>query len=149
MPPARPTRSDLEEVATGCVCQALRRAARAITRSYDEALVGTGVTTTQFSILVAVELHGAPTISRLADTLSLDRTTLTRDLVPLERRALIEIRPGEDRRARLVELTPQGRSAVSHAYPRWRAVQEDATGGDRDRWRDTSADLARLAAAAG
>ena len=84
-------RSELVEVADGCACKNLRRSARAVTRLYDEALRPSGLRITQFTLLVAVALSEPVPITRLADALDLDRTTLARDLKPLTERGLLEI----------------------------------------------------------
>src|SRR5919197_3967964 len=85
------SREDLKSVATECACRRLRGAARTVTRLYDEALRPTGLRTTQFTLMVAAELHGEAQISQLADTLNLERTTLTRELKVLEDRGLISV----------------------------------------------------------
>ncbi len=125
---AAPTPAELGEVAFGCACVAVRRTARSLTRAYDEALRPGGLRITQFSILVAAELAGSATVGRLAEVLGLDRTTLTRDLRLLSERGLVDVRIGEDRRSRTVELTDAGRTAMADALPRWRAVQARVVG---------------------
>jgi DNA-binding MarR family transcriptional regulator len=139
---------DLAEVASGCACIAVRRAAHSLTRAYDEALRPSGLRITQFSLLVAAALAGPPTLTRLAEVLGLDRTTLTRDLKPLVARGLAEVRVGEDRRSRVVEVTDAGRQAMAEALPRWRAVQAKAVGeqGAAAVWPRLADDLARLSA---
>ena len=114
---------DLREVAHGCVCVSVRRVARALTRAYDEALRPCGLTITQFSLLVGVALAGGPSIGQLAEILGLERTTLTRDLRPLRERGLVDLRVGDDRRSRVVEITAPGRRAAAKALPRWREAQ--------------------------
>jgi DNA-binding MarR family transcriptional regulator len=118
-----PGRAELAEVATGCACKHLRRTARAVTRLYDETLRPSGLRITQYTLLVAVALSEPVPITRLADALSLDRTTLVRDLKPLSERGLLEIAAGEDRRMRMVRLTGQGREAIGRAYPLWQQAQ--------------------------
>ncbi len=109
----------------GCVCFSLRKAARVMTQVYDTALAGTGLRITQFSLLAMLRAHGGPRrISDLARDLVMDRTTLTRNLRPLERQGFVAISAGEDRRERLATITPEGEAAVASALPRWRAVQE-------------------------
>jgi DNA-binding MarR family transcriptional regulator len=149
-----PTRRDLSienlaEVASGCACIALRRTAHSLTRAYDEALRPSGLRITQFSLLVAAALAGPANLSQLAHVCGLDRTTLTRDLKPLAARGLVEVRVGEDRRARVVELTAAGRRAMAEALPRWRAAQATALGDQAAAfWPRLADDLARLSATA-
>ena len=107
------------EAALDCICFNLRKTTRAVTRMFDEALRPSDLKATQFSLLAAAESEGPITIKQLADATVMDRTTLTRNLRPLERRGLIQIRPGRDRRQRVVSLTDQGRERFELAYPVW------------------------------
>lgn len=115
-------KSDLSATAM-CTSFNLRKAARAVTQFYDEALKGSGLKSTQFSLLsMAVASGGAP-ISRLADEMAMDRTTLTRNLKPLEDAGLIRVESGADRRVRRVVVTPEGEHVLSRAVPMWRRAQ--------------------------
>lgn len=116
------------EPAQGCVCFALRKSARAITQLYEEALRPTGLRATQFSLLVATKVIGTATISRLAKELVMDRTTLTRNLKPLENLGLLKIMPGkDDARERQVTLTSTGQATLANALPLWKTVQQHVT----------------------
>ena len=120
----------------GCACFNLRAAARALTRAYDKALRPVGLKVTQFTILVAVSrVDEAVPIGTLAKTLSMDRTTLTRNLRPLERQGLVKILPEGYRRARGMVLTGKGRKVLERAIPLWRQAQAATVNriGD-DRW---------------
>ena len=113
------------EPAQGCVCFNIRKSARAITQLYEEALRPTGLRATQFTLLVATRVMGTGTINGLAKGLVMDRTTLTRNLQPLEKQGFIRIMPcKEDRREREVTLTLAGQEILSDALPLWKAVQE-------------------------
>jgi DNA-binding MarR family transcriptional regulator len=116
-------RSALAEVAADCACRNLRRTARAVTQLYDETLRPSGLRVTQFTLLVTVAMSEPVQITRLADAMALDRTTLARDLGPLTERGLVEIAAGDDRRTRVVRLTRQGREAIGQAYPLWQRAQ--------------------------
>jgi len=107
----------------GCVCGNLRKAARAITQLYDEALRPAGLRVTQFAILGTTMAMEPVTVTRLAEATVIDRTTLTRNLKPLERQGLIRVDLGNDRRQREVTLTAQGREAVAKVYPLWQKAQ--------------------------
>ena len=109
--------------ATRCACFNLRKAARAVTQLYDAALEPAGLRATQFSLLAAAAALGSPTVGELARAMVMDRTTLTRNLRPLERQALIALSPGADRRTRHVTLTPEGRQRLDDALPLWRRAQ--------------------------
>jgi DNA-binding MarR family transcriptional regulator len=107
-----------------CTCLAIRQAARRVTQFYDQHLEPTGLRTTQFSILAKVRRLGKPTINELAAEMVMDRTTLGRNVLPLERDGLISIEPGRtDRRSKTVKLTGEGRKRLDEARERWRAAQ--------------------------
>ena len=142
-------RAELAEVAAGCACRNLRRTTRAVTQLYDDTLRPSGLRITQFTLLVAVALGEPVPITRLADALSLDRTTLARDLKPLTERCLVEITAGEDRRTRVVRLTGQGREAIRRAYPLWQQAQTRIVeGSGPDRWQAVAAGLEEVTALA-
>lgn len=141
-----PGRAELTEVAAGCACKHLRRTARAVTQLYDDTLRPSGLRITQFTLLVAVALGEPVPITRLADALDLDRTTLARDLKPLTERGLVQVAAGEDRRTREVRLTRQGREAVGRAYPLWQRAQARVVAGSP--WPVLSGGLEEVAAVA-
>ena len=111
-----------EECACACTC--LRRAARAVTRVYDEAFRPMGYRATQVGILSALTGLGPVTLSELADETVTDRTTLTRNLQLLEKKGLICLECGDDRRERRVCMTKRGSELLRAAQPRWAQVQE-------------------------
>ena len=107
-----------------CTCLALRQAARRVTQFYDRQLATTGLRTTQFSILAKLARSGSMTINDLAAQLVMDRTTLGRNVLPLQRDALIDIAPGQkDRRSRELRLTPAGRERLQGARESWSRAQ--------------------------
>jgi len=134
-----------------CVCVNLRRAARAVSQLYDAALSASGIKVTQFSLLRAVERNEPAAIGVLADELDLDRTTLARNLLPLERDGLVTLAAGSDQRVTEVHLTTQGRKAVAHALPLWQAAQNSVArrlGAERlEQLRALAADAIEIAAA--
>jgi DNA-binding MarR family transcriptional regulator len=104
-----------------CLCLHLQRAARVVARRFDEAFRPLGITSGQFSLLMSLNRPDAPTISSVADLLAVDRTTLTANLKPLERRGLVTIKVDEnDRRSRRLALTPDGRALLLDAVPIWK-----------------------------
>jgi DNA-binding MarR family transcriptional regulator len=113
---------------SSCVCVNLRRAARAVSQVYDEALAPSGIKITQFSLLRAVERNEPVAISVLAEELDLERTTMARNLAPLERDRLVTLAPGSDQRVTEVRLTPKGRAAVVKALPLWQNAQAEIAG---------------------
>ncbi|MBT3658843.1 MAG: winged helix-turn-helix transcriptional regulator [Rhodospirillaceae bacterium] len=106
-----------------CTCFNLRRAARAVTQLYDEALKPTGLRATQMPILAMLDAIGSVPMTQLANALGMDRTTLTRNLRPLLAQKLVATTEGADKRQRRVEITAQGRRRLTDAEPHWRAVQ--------------------------
>jgi DNA-binding MarR family transcriptional regulator len=116
-------RARAAEVAASCACFNIRKATRAVTQFYDDALRPSGLRTTQFTLLVLLQGHGPTSINALADAAGTDRTTLTRNLAILEERRLVRIRAGEDARVRIVELTAAGDEAAAAALPLWRKAQ--------------------------
>src|SRR5262245_30553736 len=124
-------------VAGECTAHGLRKASRALSRIYDEAMAPTGLRGTQFSLLVALSLAREAPVAKVADELGLDRTTLTRNLGPLERDGLVESVPGDDRRVRRLRLTERGHDALADALPRWERAQHKVVAAlGKTRWRD-------------
>ena len=108
---------------TQCACFNLRKAARAITQLYDKALRPTGLRATQFNLFIAIKMFGSVTVTRLAKVGVIDRTTLTRNLKPLEKQGLIKVAPGKDRRVKVVTLTEKGNETLIKALPIWEKAQ--------------------------
>jgi DNA-binding MarR family transcriptional regulator len=107
-----------------CNCLALRQAARHVTQFYDQYLVPTGVRTTQFSILAKLKRLGPVTINALAEEIVMDRTTLGRNILPLEREGLIAIKQGRaDRRSKELHLTDAGVERLRAASKAWAEAQ--------------------------
>jgi DNA-binding MarR family transcriptional regulator len=110
--------------ATPCLCNALRQADRAVSRLYDEELRGVGLRTTQYSLLRWLRHAGEVRQRGLGALTSLDETTLTRNLRPLIDAGWVAIRPGEDRREKLVSLTDAGAAKLREARPAWERAQQ-------------------------
>ncbi|MDJ0946160.1 MAG: MarR family winged helix-turn-helix transcriptional regulator [Kiloniellales bacterium] len=111
------------EVRDRCLCLHLQRAARAIARRFDEALRPFGLTNGQYSLLMSLNRPSPPRIGDVAPLLAMDRTTLTANLKPLERRGLVEVVVDEvDKRGRRLRLTDAGRDVLVAAVPVWRAT---------------------------
>ena len=112
------------EIGLRCAVLNLRKASRVMTRLYEDIMKPSGLLPTQFSLLVAVRARGPVGITRLAEALSMDRTTLTRNLRPLAREGLLTIeRASGDRRARQVSLSDAGLARLEVALPLWREAQ--------------------------
>jgi len=114
------------EVRDRCLCLHVQRAARALARRFDDALRPFGLTSGQFSLLMSLNRPSSPTIGEVADLLAMDRTTLTANLKPLERRRFLDIVVDEkDRRSRRLRLTSAGRDALAAAVPVWRQTHDE------------------------
>ena len=109
-----------------CNCFASRKAARLITKLYEDHLAGVNLTSTQFSILVNLDEVGKASMKDLVEVLVMERTSLVRALQPLERDGLLAIGPDEDdARRNVVRLTDAGRARLAAAMPVWQAAQDE------------------------
>ena len=116
-----------------CACANLRRAARAVTRLYNQELRAKQIEITQFTLLMALERTGEISQGELGKLLALDSTTLTRMLELLKKRAWIQEKEGDDRRFRLIRLTTAGQTKFQQSLPNWKRAQdrvENALGED-------------------
>jgi DNA-binding MarR family transcriptional regulator len=108
-----------------CTCASLRRASRALTQLYDEALRPAGLRATQFTVLQALSLTGEVMQGELGRLLAMDSTTLTRTLEIMAKKGWIVKRPGKDRRERKLRLAKAGKALFRRALPRWEQVQAE------------------------
>ena len=118
-------RVDQKQMKSGevCVCFNVRKASRSITQLYDELLRPIGLRSTQLSILgTAVHLEPV-TVKILAEAVVIDRTTLARNLKVLEKRCLLRIGMGMDRRERVITVTDKGQEELSKAFKYWKKAQ--------------------------
>lgn len=106
-----------------CAHANLRKAMRVVSQAYDATLKPSGLRTTQFTLLAVLAGRGAVAMTKLADILVMDRTTLTRNLKPLTAKGWLDIGRDGDDRVRLVSITKAGRKAVTGATPLWRDAQ--------------------------
>ena len=118
-----------------CNCLAVRQAARRVTQFYDRFLAQAGLRTTQFSILARLQRKGPMTINALAADMVMDRTTLGRNILPLERDGLIRIESAVcDRRSKELHVTGAGDKRLQAAFKEWTEAQarfESAFGSGR------------------
>ncbi len=106
-----------------CFCLNIRRASRAVTEFYEKVLEPSGLKVTQYSLLRHLEQVEPVTISNLAKTMRIDRTTLNRNMKPLIEGGLIAVNAGEDSRSRRVTLTEAGKSTMCSALTLWNQAQ--------------------------
>ncbi len=136
-----------QQFSIDCICLNTQRAARAVARRYDAAFRPIGITSGQFSILAALDQYGTVSVGDLADGLGLERTTLTRNLAPIEAAGLVRSDAADgDKRVRGLSLTAQGRSKLALGMPLWQAAQAETQARlQRDEWRTVQPVLERLA----
>ena len=107
-----------------CYCFAVRSASRHVSQFYDQFLIPVGLRTTQFSILAKLKRRGPLTINTLAEEMVMDRTTLGRNILPLERDGLIQVEPVlTDRRAKELHLTNAGEKRLQAGFKAWANAQ--------------------------
>lgn len=134
------------EVRDTCLCLHLQRAARVVARRFDEALRPLDLTNGQFSLLMSLNRPEPASMASVSVLLAIDRTTLTANLKPLERRGLVKVTvDAADKRSRRLVLTANGRALLAAAVPVWRrthaAIERLLPGSDPERLR---ADLRAL-----
>ena len=107
-----------------CHCFAVRQAARTVSQLYDQHLAPSGLRATQFSILMKLHAHGDLQIGNLAARMHMDRSTLGRNVLPLQREGLVEVVEAEgDRRAKPLHITAAGIARLKIARPLWKKAQ--------------------------
>jgi DNA-binding MarR family transcriptional regulator len=117
------------EETRGCYCLAARKRARELTRRYEAALRPYGLRATQFSVLAALAQTGPLPLSKLADQLGLERTTLTRVAGVMERDGRVSVTQGDDERVRELGITSKGKRVLAAALPAWERVQSSVANG--------------------
>lgn len=109
-----------------CLCLHLQRAARVVARQFDEALRPFSLTNGQFSLLMSLNRPDPASIGSVAALLAMDRTTLTANIKPLERRGLMEVTVDPaDKRSRRLILTPAGHALLLAAVPVWQRTHAE------------------------
>ncbi len=107
-----------------CVGFNLRRTTRLLQRLYDEAFEPLGLKGTQFSLLMAVAGNKGATIGELAQPLGMERSTLSRNITVMQKKGLVIVEEGKDRRQQKISITGQGLSVLQDALSLWERVQE-------------------------
>ena len=120
----------------------LRKATRLITQAYDTALKPAGVKATQFTLLATLRGLDDPPLTKLAEVMVMDRTTLTRNLKPLVDKGLIRFGTEEDQRVKQIQLTEKGEKLLDEAMPEWQHIQSEVMQRlGRARWNQFLEDL--------
>jgi DNA-binding MarR family transcriptional regulator len=112
-----------QQLIDNCACTRLRTAARLMTRAYDEALRPAGVTASQLAILATIDVGEAASIAELSKRVAMDRTTLSRNLKPLEKARWIRLGAEGWKRSKTVHVTTEGRQRLTRATALWEAAQ--------------------------
>jgi len=102
----------------------LKKATRVIQNLFDEAFKPIGLVGTQYTVLAHIFVHGPISLSKVAELMHVDRTTLARNLAPLERKGLVEINAGSDKRAKIINISEKGKDVLVKALPLWKKTQE-------------------------
>jgi DNA-binding MarR family transcriptional regulator len=127
------------------LCVSLRNAAHQATLDYDAALSRAGITVTMYRLLKRVDALEVPSLTNMAESMGLDRSTLGRNVRVLEKQGLVQLETGQDSRMAVARLTEAGRHTLERAHPLWARAQaemSDRLGPNRDQ---LLAALARLA----
>lgn len=111
-----------------CNCMNIRRASRAVSQFYDDTLAPSGLSITQLGMILEINSMEKPSISELANTFRIDRTTMNRNLKPLLEAGLVVLETGSDARKKEVCLTELGRQKMTHGTQLWQQAQEALTG---------------------
>jgi DNA-binding MarR family transcriptional regulator len=108
-----------------CLLMNTVMAARAMSRRYDERLKGHGISVVQFAVLGTVKRNSDKPVSRMAEEIAMDRTTLVRNLDLLTKRGLVEARPAARGAGRVFYLTAEGTRLLEEVTPLWRTAQAE------------------------
>ena len=108
----------------GCTNFKLRQLARRVSQLYDAEMAKAGLKTTQYSLLSHVLRLGPIRPGDLAHAMTLDASTLTRNLKPMVDAGWLAMSAGDDARSRLVHITDAGRDKRAEAQRHWKAAQE-------------------------
>lgn len=137
---------DSQQLIDACACTRVRTAARLLTRAYDEALRPAGLNASQLAILAAIDAGQAESIAELSKRLAMDRTTLSRNLRPLENAAWVRLGAEGWKRSKTVHLTADGRQRLTRATALWETAQASFLKRfGKSEWKRVEADLRAVA----
>jgi DNA-binding MarR family transcriptional regulator len=120
---------DYKAINIRCSCFNFRRATRIVTQYFDQMLEPAGIRATQFTLLVSMAAASASTLTEMANSLLMDRTTLTRNLKPLEKLGLIMNVTAKDKRSKAYKLTGKGMDVLQRSVPLWEKAQDKIENG--------------------
>ena len=128
-----------------CVCTSIRKAARILARTYDAALAPSGMNVTQLAVLRAVLRHPGESLSRVAEDLAMDRTSLYRAIEALKKQRWVSLCDGNDNRSRSASITKSGEIALAKADPGWASTQRTIVSRfGQERWQFFVSELQQL-----
>lgn len=134
-----------EAINRQCCCFNMRKVTRAVTQYYDSVLEPAGIRATQFTLLAALFSTKGKTLTEIAESLVMDRTTLTRNLKPLEKMSLIATVQTADKRSKAYILTPQGEEVVERCVPLWQQAQNNVVSSlGEETYKDIISKLVRM-----
>jgi DNA-binding MarR family transcriptional regulator len=132
-----------------CMCYEFRKTARVVINFYDDALKSADLKSNQFLILVAVATMQSTNFKTLAEFLGIDQSTLARNLVTVEKQNFVTVKPGKNKREKIITLSRKGRQKLVSTFPLWQKAQSDLVEGiGADKWRKMKAEMAEVAAVA-
>jgi DNA-binding MarR family transcriptional regulator len=105
----------------------VRKLNRMVTAIYDGALASAGLKTSQFSVLVAVANREKARPAELTRLLQMDESTLSRNVERMCAKSWLRLKPDEDRRSHLIEVTDKGRALIRKCLPAWQRAQEEVS----------------------
>jgi len=112
------------DVAKNCLFKKIRTVSRYMTNAYGKSHKELGITPIQFTMLTAIQILKESNVNKLSSVLTIDRTTLNRNLKPLLREALVSIDESEDKREKVIKITPKGAAIYKEGYEKWKEAQE-------------------------
>src|SRR5262249_21694046 len=113
-------------IGSSCVAYQMRMLSRVISGLYDEALAPLQLKGSQLNVLATLANQGPMAPTELCAVLKMDKSTLSRNVDRMGKRGWLAMRPGEDNRTHMVELTTKGTKLLQDAYPLWRKAQAEA-----------------------
>ncbi len=129
-----------------CACTTIKKLSRILARSYDDALADSGINITQFAVMRCIARWTGEPLSRVAEELEMDRTSLYRAIAPMIRDGWLEMAPGTDARSRSAKMTRKGKQLLAKAAVPWNSTQERLLGSfGEDAWKALVGELNRLA----
>jgi DNA-binding MarR family transcriptional regulator len=131
---------------TPCACTTVKKLSRILGRAYDEALEGSGINITQLAVMRCIIRRAGEPLSRVAEELEMDRTSLYRAIAPMIRDGWIDVTAGTDARSRAAKVTRKGNQVLAKAGRRWDSIQDRLIGAfGKDAWKSLAGELNRLA----